>query len=43
MPPKRKSQTGGKGLEKIWESSDNSKSSTSKVSRGGKKIQNGMF
>ena len=43
MPPKRKSPLGGKGLRNTWESSDNSKSSTGKVLRGGKKIRNGKF
>jgi len=45
MPPKRRRQSGGKGLRNTWSSSnsDNSKSSSSKALRSGKKIKNGKL
>ena len=43
MPPKRKSRPGGKGLRNTWSSGDNSKTSTSKSLRNGKKIKSGTL
>ena len=44
MPPKRKRQSGGKGLRNTWScNSDNSKSSSSKALRNGEKIKNGTL
>lgn len=43
MPPKRKSHPGGKGLRNTWGSGGNSKTSSSKSLRNGKKIKSGTF